>query len=269
MAYVKHDIRLTDMDALCTKLQQWFYPGDPNSWLSVSYTEKSDRFNIWFSANGQEPDSPYVYSPDSCYMGRLNSNGKFYINAKYGHSTVGTEDYDISRAGPAGGDYYHDFYYNDSGVTLASDYSTWWFDAVYISDNFVAFTMDHANSATDRSLKNIPLVIAKTTYGDVAYIPDSSLATSTYDNTTSKDVIAINYDTEILCTVPTQDNNYTAGGRLSNMTVLSPIACNDNKNRMLLDVYAVSAKEHRSFCDILEIGGHHYLTNGKVACKLD
>ena len=267
MAYTKKNIRVTKVDQLERYLDAW---ADEIPWMECTSQydkDPTDRSILWFSATGSEP-SGLMFDTDSAYIARFKDDGRISLCAKYGHSTVGTDDYDINRAGPSGDDFYNEFYYNNTGVLFKTDYSAHWIDAAYITDNFIAFTIDHANSAVDQSLKNIMFVIAKTNHGDVAYIFDSALA-SGYDNVESHDVIAINYDTEILCTVPTLDNNYSKGDRLANSTILSPICCNDNKNRMVLDVYAVSSKQHESFCDILTIDNHHYLTNGKIACKLD
>lgn len=248
MAYTKKNIRVTRISELEDYINLW---ASEIPWMGCTSDHEhdpSDRSVLYFYSSNLARSSGYI--------ARMNDNGALLLNAGYNHYNFDTLDYN------------NQFYYNNTGISLRTDFSTSWIDAAYISDNFIAFTIDNAGSAVDRSLKDIAFVIAKTDYDDIAYIFDSALANS-YDNVNSKDVIAINYDTEILCTIPTPDNNYSDGGRTSNMTVLSPIPCNDNKNRMVLDVYAVSSKQHESYCDIINISGHNYLTNGKIACKLD
>ena len=255
MAYTKKNIRVTRISQLEDYINSWASEIPWMECVSNHDHDPSDRSILYFQATGSDP-SGLMFSVSSGYIGRMNDTGALLLNAGYNHFDFDTLDYN------------NHFYYNNTGIMLKTDFSSSWIDAAYISDNFIAFTIDNVNSAVDRSLKNIAFVIAKTDYGDVAYIFDSALANS-YDNVNSKDVIAINYDTEVLCTIPTFDNNYGDGGRTSNMTVLTPIPCNDNKNRMVLDVYAVSSKQHNSYCDIINISGHNYLTNGKIACKLD
>ena len=147
-----------------------------------------------------------------------------------------------------------------------------WFNAVYITDNFIAFTTDHANSAAHPGYKNIIFVIAKTNDNDICVVPDLALDNATYNNYYNPAIsgcVAIHYNTELIIPIPTKDNDYSQTDRIGKRTILAPAICNDANRRIVKDVYAVISKEHPSYCDVLTVDDHHFLTNGRIACKLD
>jgi len=251
MAYIKHtmkEVSLATIDGLLTEWQ------DEIPWLYHAYTSGSNNETITFGLRDPEnPDTPPATLP--FHITRYTSGSStgqlgIIINYNNSHSTV------------------KQFY---TPKCMYDGFSDAWFDDVYITDNFIVFTSDHASSGSIPNWQNIMFVIAKTSSNltDICIVPDIALESSSSWTNSAKGAVGIHYTTEKYVPIPTKDNDYSQTDRLGKKTILVPIILNDPNNMIARDVYAVTGKEYPSYLDLLDISDHHFLTNGRIACQLD
>lgn len=235
MAYNKHEVRiaeLTDLDDYLTSIASeipWLY----HNKIVPSHTE----IHFGFNDGSAEPTT-------SCSITNPNHELKLYSSYN---------------------DFNSVFSLTSSSACLQPDFSIEWIDGIYTTDNIIAFTVD---SVDYHDSKNTIAFIISKLENDICMIPNLMYSTSN-PPLESSGAIAVKHDTIMLRSIPTKDDRYDLTNRLGRKTILAPLPLNNLNREIATDVYAVVCKEHPSICDVLSIDDHHFLTDGRIACRLD
>jgi hypothetical protein len=235
MAYNKHEVRiveLTDLDDYLTSIESeipWLY----HNKNVPSYTE----VHFGFNDGSSEPTT-------SC--GISNPNHELHMYSYYNNFNSTLE--------------------LKNNFNLETDFSREWINGIYTTDNLIAFTLD---SAREHDSKNTIAFIISKLENDICMIPNLAALNYLSDIRYSSGAMAIKHDTIMLRSIPTKDDGYELTNRLGRKTILAPLPLNNLNREIATDVYAVVCKEHPSICDVLSIDDHHFLTDGRIACRLD
>lgn len=241
MSYIKHDIQITelsDLDSYLTSIAEEI------PWLYHNYTNEYP-FTMDLGLNNGTENPIKVIS-----IQKPSDDIKVDIPYNSNNSNIS---------------------WHNTSVFMRTDLSNQWFNSIYVTNNYVAFTSDGTNNDEYPYRKKILFIISKLGTNNVCVIPDIGLDSngSAGDSLSKTGAFAICPQTVEIRAIPTKDCVYNESNRLGRKTILAPIPCNDLNNSIPNDIYAVVAKEHPSICDVLLIGDHHFLTNGRIACQLD
>lgn len=241
MSYIKHDIQITelsDLDSYLTSIAEEI------PWLYHNYTT-SEYPTIEFGLNNGTENPIKVISIQK-------PSDDIQVDIPYNNNNS-----NIS--------------WHNTSVFMRTDLSDQWFNSIYVTNNYVAFTSDGTNNDEYPYKKRLLFIISKLGTNNVCVVPDVGFDT----NGTPSDALgktgafSVCLQTTQIRSIPTKNCDYSTSNVLGRKTILAPIPCNDLNNSIPNDIYAVVAKEHPSICDVLLIGDHHFLTNGRIACQLD